>query len=400
MQTVSVPVLVIHGVANRDPNAFRAEVENLQSRVGRGLRLIPVWWADLGATTDNLPETLPDMDGSVRTDLPSQVDEAAFRDLLASAVTTGSRPQVRSANEQAEIVIAAAEGDLSSATSIRSEVSSELAEAIREAWPQTKFLRLVRDETALQAIGRTIGAAVDPSSIPDESDGPVVVRDSGFAGIWGEAVETRSVRTQVHKLSEFVISQVDKAVGAVVGQVLGDVNQALRAAWSEPIGCFLGDILAYQRKQREIHERLFAVIADQAPGYGNEKNPISVIAHSLGGVLAFDATIRGTDPLWIDGFVTFGSQASFFEVLDPRDTLPRYMIDNPITLPKTVARWTNLWEPLDVLAFAAGRVFRLHSGLKPTDLRIPHDVSYGLATHGSYWRSTELVAAVHQTIGS
>jgi pimeloyl-ACP methyl ester carboxylesterase len=113
--------------------------------------------------------------------------------------------------------------------------------------------------------------------------------------------------------------------------------------------------------------------------------PISVIAHSLGGVIAFDAATRSSDALWIDGFVTFGSQAAFFQVLDPRPSLPLYIPGRPIRLPETIERWTSLWEPLDVLAFAAGKVFRLHSGLAPTDVRLVHDLHSGLATHGTYW---------------
>jgi hypothetical protein len=51
-----------------------------------------------------------------------------------------------------------------------------------------------------------------------------------------------------------------------------------------------------------------------------------------------------------------------------------------------------------VLAFSAARVFRLHSGLMPVDLRIAHDTGYGLYTHSAYWGCSELVTAIQQTV--
>jgi hypothetical protein len=53
---------------------------------------------------------------------------------------------------------------------------------------------------------------------------------------------------------------------------------------------------------------------------------------------------------------------------------------------------------LDVLAFSASKVFRLHSGLMPVDLRIAHDTGYGLYTHSAYWGCSELVTAIQQTV--
>ncbi len=61
---MSEPVLVVHGVANRDRDEFEATVRELGTRAGDAYRLIPVFWGDLGANTagvlDSLPE-IPDM---------------------------------------------------------------------------------------------------------------------------------------------------------------------------------------------------------------------------------------------------------------------------------------------------------------------------------------------------
>jgi hypothetical protein len=113
--------------------------------------------------------------------------------------------------------------------------------------------------------------------------------------------------------------------------------------------------------------------------------PVRIAAHSLGGVIAVDMA-TATVPLWTESLVTFGSQAAFFHVCDPRGgQLTPYEGNMPVHLPASLNRWTNLWEPLDVLAFAASKVFRLHDGTAPADLPVGHQASTGMWTHSSYW---------------
>jgi hypothetical protein len=92
------------------------------------------------------------------------------------------------------------------------------------------------------------------------------------------------------------------------------------------------------------------------------------------------------EPLWTESLVTFGSQAAFFHVCDPRGgQLAPCAGDLPVQLPASLNRWTNLWEPLDALAFAASRVFRPHDGTAPVDLPVDHRAGTGLWTHSAYW---------------
>jgi hypothetical protein len=113
--------------------------------------------------------------------------------------------------------------------------------------------------------------------------------------------------------------------------------------------------------------------------------PVRMVAHSLGGVIAVDMATADT-PLWTSSLVTFGSQAAFFHACDPRGgQIPPYSGSRPVVLPASLARWTNLWEPLDMLAFVAAGVFRLHDGSAPVDISVPHVASTGVWTHSSYW---------------
>ncbi|MET7355471.1 hypothetical protein [Streptomyces mirabilis] len=65
----------------------------------------------------------------------------------------------------------------------------------------------------------------------------------------------------------------------------------------------------------------------------------------------------------------------------------------PVHSPASLNRWTNLWEPLDVLAFAASEVFELHDGTALVDLPVSHQASTGMWTHSAYW-SLPYVASV------
>lgn len=171
---------------------------------------------------------------------------------------------------------------------------------------------------------------------------------------------------------------------------------------------FFDDIIVSSRHRDTIHDRLWQAIADwqgsswQGPSYGSEQRPINVIGHSLGGVAAFDAALSQTRPLWIKSMVTFGSQAAFFHTVDRRDELAEFTRGNPVSLPRTIGRWTNLWEPMDLVAFTAGVVFRFEPDGRPSDIRVDSGASeiwdaHGW-THSAYWESDEIVDAIHRTL--
>jgi hypothetical protein len=383
------PVLVIHGVANRDQKAFEAEVSDLQGRVGGSYRLVPAWWADLGGKTAFLEDTLPDM---AQSQVRSEVDHSDLTALGASIASGTSAYHVRASNDRESIILQSTRAQIGITEEVRAD--GELEAAIHDGWNSATYLHLIHDRRALEAIGRAVAAAGNADEHTDEPTNVYVTRSGD-----DDAIDTRNIIKKVGSAARAVMAEIDKVVGYTVGQVVGDLNQSLRGTWAERIGSFLGDIVAYQRRQIEVQDRLIQIISEHAHGWGTEKQPIPVVAHSLGGVIAFDAATRSHTPLWISSFVTFGSQASFFEVLDPRPSLTPYAPGSPVPLPPSIDRWTSLWEPLDVLAFAAAKVFRLASGKSPIDIRTIHDLKSGLGTHGTYWHCSELVTAI-QAIGS
>ena len=144
-----------------------------------------------------------------------------------------------------------------------------------------------------------------------------------------------------------------------------------------------------------IHARVRQVIDDVDPDLGRTAaRPVRIAAHSLGGVIAVDMA-TATRPLWTESLVTFGSQAAFFHICDPRGgQLTPYGGSVRVRLPASLSRWTNLWEPMDVLAFAASKVFQLHDGTAPVDLPVSHRASTGVWTHSAYWSLPHVASVI------
>jgi hypothetical protein len=264
----------------------------------------------------------------------------------------------------------------------RGEDPDEVREAIREAWGNTQWLKEIADEDVLRAVGRAIGKTVLGA---DEEAG-------GTGRRWNPLQSAKD-------FVKGVVRGVDGSVGAAIGHGLGTLNDSIRAAWGPNAMEFLGDAFVYQHKFEEIQGRLWEYLDSRAPGYGTQEKPIDVIAHSFGGLITLDAAVTANRRLWIGGYVTFGSQPAFFHLLQPRggDIVP-YTSGFPVRLPRNIDRWTNLWEPMDPLAFIVGKVFLLHTGQPPLDIMVPHRVCSGWWTHSVYWTAPELVVAMRQTM--
>ncbi|RMH79231.1 MAG: hypothetical protein D6683_06460 [Actinomyces sp.] len=285
------PLLVVHGVATRDRDAFVAEVEQLGDALGPGVRPIPCYWGDLTPDPAEFDRILPylgwtDAGGDVEADDPSA------------------------------------------------------GEALRAALAR-------RDPAPLLAV---IG---DEWRRRTESS-----RHRLLAGLY------RLVRTQY-----------------------------LRASVE-----FTGDLLRYQRDPGAVHERLWEVLIEEAPGHGLAGRPVDVLTHSLGGSIAVDAALSGHPRLHIRHLITCATQVPFFALLDAAPG----RIAEPLALPPTVGAWTNLFVALDPWAYLAGPVFRLHDGSAPVDLEVHGDAGDNrVLTHSAhhYWSHPTSLAAMRRALG-
>ncbi len=144
-----------------------------------------------------------------------------------------------------------------------------------------------------------------------------------------------------------------------------------RAPLSRGLAYFLGDIFVYlqERGAQGSKNRIFEAIAEklvEAAKLRSDRDPLIIVAHSLGGVIVYDLL---TDPqavaaieakvgasLRVDALVTVGSQPSFFADLG----LYRGVARNADTLfprPGPVHAWMNVYDETDVLSFACEPLF-------------------------------------------
>jgi len=372
------PVLVIHGVANRDPDAFNKLVVDLQGRIDPSWDLIPVFWGDLGAATDGITDTVPGM-GDAMTRALSQPDASAYAQLVNQEGTRGLGDPAATIADAAVSTISATR-DIPVTPATRPD-STGLEATIRAELPRTTYLKFIDSEPVLRAVGESIGHGLTRS----RDAAPEVEVDRGFGG----------------SLIQGLLHDADSLAGAILGEAFGTLNHFLRTALVPNIAQGVGDVFVYEHRREEIQNRLWRAIEARAPGRGTQDRPIHVVAHSLGGVIAFQAA-TSTDgrKLWIDGFLTFGSQAPFFHVLDPEGSaIPAYKHGTAVAVPDSIRSWTNLWEPLDPLAFIAAKVFTVGSPPRPPrDISTRHLASSGLWTHSSYWASDDLVDAIRTTL--
>jgi hypothetical protein len=272
----------------------------------------------------------------------------------------------------------------------------EVESALREAWPSTTWLVKVDDPALLAAVGSAVARPLTETAVPPQ-DGGWSGHDDGEEIRDGEEVRGPDVRGFVRRR----LHDLDRVVGAAFGAAAGRLNSHIRSTAGPRLTQVLGDVLVYQRHREEIQARVRQVIADVDPGLGRDaEHPVDVVAHSLGGVIAVDMATRD-EPLWVRTLVTFGSQSPLFHVCDPRGgMLKPFDGTGLVRLPPSLAAWTNLWEPLDVVAFIAAKIFQLPDGSCPTDRAVPHLASSGLWTHSAYWTLSTVAEDIASALGT
>lgn len=356
---MSEPVLVIHGVANHIESDFRDRVSGIQRYADKHAagqyRFIPLFWGDLGAKVDYVLDALP-----------------ARGDAVTRSLMRGADPMylvIKGFNDRVEATPSLVRGGGDDID------EDQLREAIEAVWPELTEGDEPLSEDELEKVGRAISEAMGQM---DEA---------------GEML-VRGVITDAGDYIKGVVAGVKSAVHRRIGRTLGGLLNDIRHKLMPQVGEFLGDVFVYQRHRERIQKRVRDVLAKCAPGYGTTDNPIRVIGHSLGGVIAFDAAAGWDPPVYINRLITMGSQPALLHAIDPRDEqeLPLFARLQPYTgqavdVPNTIERWINLWEPLDPFAFVTQAIFNL-PGDGPTDIEIDHDGS-GLYTHSAYWQHAQ-----------
>ncbi|MFI9809940.1 hypothetical protein ACIHEJ_37505 [Streptomyces sp. NPDC052301] len=387
------PVFVIHGVANRDRDGFSSAVAALAA--ASGVEMVPVHWGDLGAQDEFIDAALP----AYRSGTHTLRDSEAAEPVMAEPVVAAAFPEITDESWQLSQVDAAVRKRLAAGHdgddegmrgSGRDQLDADrVLEYVRDVWGDTEWLRRTGDTQLLLETGRSLAHALLDETDPDGDDAYDGLRGGGTGR-----------ETRLRELVRRRLQDLDRVAGAAIQAVGARLNHALRDRFGAGTTRFLGDVLVYQRHQQTIHARVREVIDTVHPDLGRSPaRPVRIVAHSLGGVIAVDMATAAA-PLWTESLVTFGSQAAFFHVCDPRGgQLQPFEGCTPVQLPDSLNRWTNLWEPLDVLAFAASKVFRLHDGTPPVDVPVDHQASTGIWTHSAYWALPSVASAISDVMG-
>lgn len=255
------------------------------------------------------------------------------------------------------------------------------------------------DDTYLhKAIGQYDASAEGFGEMVQDAFARPTVRGAGKAKAWFE--RQRGDRARSASIEKVFKQRSDDARSRVRGY-FGERFQEARLWLARQVLPFTADVIVYQSHtyRRKIHERVRAVIERElGPAAGSAEQPVKVIAHSLGGVVAFDMAFLPEKPLHIEALVTLGSQPSFFHLLDPREGVEAFE-GEPITLPQTLGAWTNVWDEYDLLATTCGQVFRLYDGAVPEDVRVRGTRSrlrggVMLRSHMTYFRNKPTAEAI------
>lgn len=258
------------------------------------------------------------------------------------------------------------------------------------------------DDTYLhKVIGRHAESADQFSHMVHDVVARPINRGAGKARAWFERRRGDRKRSDV---IQKVFKQRSEDARTRVRGYLGDKFQDARLWLTQQTLPFIADVIVYQSHtyRPKIHARVREVIARElGPDAGTAKQPVKVIAHSLGGVVAFDMACSNHEPLHMEAFVTMGSQPAFFHLLDPREGVVPFE-GEPVPLPATIGRWTNVWDEYDMLAFASDEIFTLHDDSRPLDVRVRATRSrlrggVLMRSHLRYFTNMDTAVAISQT---
>jgi hypothetical protein len=106
----------------------------------------------------------------------------------------------------------------------------------------------------------------------------------------------------------------------------------------------IGDILLYQSRGAEVRNYIRTKIESASP-------PVTVVAHSLGGVASVDLLAMPGAPQ-VAHLITCGSQSPFFFEIGALVSMMQ-----PTPLPEDFPRWLNIYDRNDFLSYVARRLF-------------------------------------------
>jgi hypothetical protein len=159
---------------------------------------------------------------------------------------------------------------------------------------------------------------------------------------------------------------------------------------------YVGDVMMYLARAAALRQYIHNTVIQACKLRPAE--PLVIIAHSLGGVIAYD---YAADPAFndrppIDLLVTMGSQVALFAEYglfqgSTSPVIPGPLMHRPAYKePHLCDRWLNFYDPADFLSFPIGRVF---PGAAEGDQVCTAGKPFP-ASHSAYWENNQLYEAI------
>jgi len=374
-------VLAIHGVANRNEDAFVRSVAEFAGGIGRAGpgEVVPVYWGDLASQASSL-QSVPVAGDTA--DLPDPPDARRVAGASVASIPPGQ-------------VEAVAQATMARVAALTSQPVPAEAEA---------SLRLALDEVRVS----------EPSAVPTEvADVLAAVVVAWPPG--GTSTVERGLRSSLSDALKGVTEGFADRVGQAVRETLQNVLRGGESALSETAARTLGDVLHYESSGARIRARLDAAYA-AARGGGAE---VDVVAHSLGGLVVAE-WLLGAPVARDDGspgappeerrlrrLFTFGTQISLMaELHGLRTAAGSSPATPPLVFTGAVEKWVNVWHQIDPLAFVMGRVIQLPGPDGPVPVEdhrltlagLPNELGDIVSAHSSYWKDPRVLAEARRVL--
>ncbi|MER5757426.1 hypothetical protein [Streptomyces sp. NPDC002088] len=222
-----------------------------------------------------------------------------------------------------------------------------------------------RHAVARAVVAATLSAAVERGA--NAVDG--IARDALLAAL----------SSDLHSQGRALPGKVWKAAATPALRVLTRKAVDRRGLLSDGVVPITGDILRYQARGNGTRQLIKRTI-EHVPG-----EAITVLAHSLGGVACVDLLAMEDLGRRVDQLITVGSQAPFFYECGALTS-----VEYPHTLPGHFPRrWLNIYDPWDLLAYRAAKVFPQQA----YDVEVSNGQPFPFA-HSAYWSNSTVWDAI------
>jgi hypothetical protein len=376
-------VVFIHGTGVREPgfSKLAGRVAAELSALRDGLRIVPYYWGGThGATLAAGGASMPAPPGTARGLAETPVADADTAAVWA-ALYADPYAELALAAAGAEPVVERAPGSVPPDQKLQTRLAALAAQGDAPAAELGPGLARAATDLAAHPL---LAPAADALGSDDLA---ALAARSLTALVIADALDADTPLVPVGDTRDTVVDRLTEALGApprggerglrslllrAAGSAASRAVVRRRRALTEAAHPAAGDILRYLSRGEAVRASLRSLVAGLEP-------PVTIVGHSLGGIIALDTLILTPLPQ-VRLLVTAGSQGPF---LYESGSLPS--LEHPRPLPPHVPEWLNLYDPRDLLGYVGEGLFPGRVTDVAVDSRQPFP-----AAHSAYWTNPEV----------